>query len=127
MTGLVNRFAFVGALFGTVALAGCGATAPGSFVAGRVEQPVMMAPVTTVDGTMQFDVPPEHRVLFSQRVTQLVDGPIQTAQISNGWRTAASARVTPNDYAACVNATTASGSHTFMVVKSGGGTGGCHP
>ena len=29
----------------------------------------------------------------------------------------------PNDYAACVNATTASGSRTFMIVKSGAATG----
>jgi hypothetical protein len=52
-----------------------------------------------------------------------VQGPITEAKISNGWRTAASASKTPNDYAACVSATTATGTQTFMIVKSGAGTG----
>jgi hypothetical protein len=112
-----------GALAAGAALGACGATSPGSFVASRVVEPTMMAPVTTIDGTQQFDVPAGHRPLFSQRLQQLVGEPIQSAQISNGWRTQASASATPNDYAACVSATTASGTSTFMVVKSGAGTG----
>jgi hypothetical protein len=82
-----------------------------------------MAPTTTAGGIQQFSVPADGRALLTQRLTQLVPGPIVEARISNGWRTAASASATPNDYAACVSATTEGGTQTFMVVKSGVGTG----
>lgn len=112
-------------LLATIALNGCGATAPGSFAASvaGASEPTQMGAVTTVNGVEQFDVPPDGRSILSQRLQQLVGEPIQSAKISNAWRTSASAQATPNDYAACVNATTASGSRTYMIVKSGAGTG----
>lgn len=82
-----------------------------------------MAPITTASGVQQFAVPPDGRALLARRLVQLVPGPIAEARISNGWRTAASANATPNDYAACISATTGGGTQTFMVVKSGEGTG----
>lgn len=104
-------------------LAACG----GGGMAGAppTAQPrvVGMAPVTTAAGIQQFAVPADGRSLYAMRLHQLVPGPLQDAQISNAWRTAASANVTPNDYAACVEATSPAGTQRFMIVKSGGGTG----
>jgi len=82
-----------------------------------------MAPTTTADGTQQFSVPPNGRTALRERLVQLVPGPIHEARLSNAWRTAASASVTPNDYAACVSASTGTGTSTFVIIVSGSGTG----
>lgn len=116
------RFGAAAAGFAALLLGGCGG---GSFGANpSPSQPVAMQPITTAEGIQQFSVPSDGRILLSQRLRQeIVAEPILEARISNAWRTAASASRTPNDYAACVSATTSGGTRTFMIVKSGGGTG----
>lgn len=79
-----------------------------------------MQSVTNADGTSQFAVPANGRVIVRERLVQLVREPIAQARISNAWRTAASAKVTPNDYATCVSATTPSGTKDFVMIVSGG-------
>jgi hypothetical protein len=82
-----------------------------------------MQTVTNADGTEQFSVPPDGRAAVGARLSQVVPEPIEEARISNAWRTAASARVTPNDYATCVSAKTASGTRNFVMIVSNGGIG----
>ncbi|MDQ0474871.1 hypothetical protein [Labrys wisconsinensis] len=109
------------------AAAGCAVLLLGGCGMGRAAldaQPVQsaaMAPVTTAEGIQQFSVPADGRALLGAELRKRVPGPIQDAQISNAWRTAASAQKTPDDYAACVTATTPQGNQTFVMVKSGGG------
>jgi hypothetical protein len=59
--------------------------------------------------------------LISQGVKQLVGEPIQTALISNGWRTSAASQGA-GGYSTCVQATTAKAQHMLVVVQSGNGT-----
>jgi hypothetical protein len=104
-------------------LAGCGATSPGSVAASIAarSEPNAMSAVTTVDGVQQFDVPPGDRASISQGVRQLLGEPIQSAQISNGWRTSAAGQGA-GGYSTCVQATTATSQHMLVVVQSGSGT-----
>ena len=112
---------------GAAALAGCSSGMSGGMFAPQAAGPTAMAPtmapITTAGGVQQFSVPLDGRAALAQRLVILVPGPITQAQVSNGWRTAASASATPNDYAACVSATTPTGVQTFMIVRSGGATG----
>jgi hypothetical protein len=126
-----NRVALGAALAALLMVGGCssggiGTSLGGMFGSSTAPPPApvaSMAPITTASGVQQFSVPADGRALLARRLVQLVPGPIADARISNGWRTAASANATPNDYAACISATTGGGTQTFMVVKSGEGTG----
>lgn len=104
-------------------LPGCG-SAPAPQVA--IVSPVPEQPVTA-GGVQQFPVPPAGRAILRQRLTSLLGneaGAVSDAGVSNAWRTAASAARTPDDYAACVRATTPTGLHTYVLVVSGQTTGG---
>ena len=120
----LRRYGPVIAVPAALALSSCGATAPGSVAASiaAASEPTQMSAVTTVDGTQQFDVPPPDRALISRGLKQAVQEPIQSALISNGWRSAGSGGAAGN-YMACVSATTASAQHMLVVVKPKGGPG----
>lgn len=101
------------------------AVSPGASVAptGPVNAPVTL-PAMTADGTQQFVVPGEGRGILRDTLVLRVQEPIASAQVSNAWRTAAGAQNNPNDYAACVSATSTSGTRYFLIVVSGNRTSG---
>jgi hypothetical protein len=111
------------ALLAALLLGGCvsGGSGVGGLFASKPA--ATMKTVTNADGTEQFSVPPDGRAAVGAKLAQVVTEPIQEARISNAWRTAASARVTPNDYATCVSATTTSGTRSFVMIVSNGGIG----
>jgi len=114
------------ALFAALLLGGCvsGGGSGGGVMSMFSSTPsASMQPVRNADGTEQFSVPSAGREAVRARIAQVVSEPIQDARISNAWRTAASAKVTPDDYATCVSATTPSGTRNFVMIVSGSGIG----
>jgi hypothetical protein len=111
------------ALFAALMLGGCVSGGSGGAGLFSSKPAATMQTVTNADGTEQFSVPSDGRAAVQAKLAQVVTEPIQEARISNAWRTAASARVTPNDYATCVSATTASGTRNFVMIVSNGGIG----
>jgi len=107
---------------GAAMLAGCS----GGMMASAPEpvQPALMAPTVTADGTQQFSVPTEGRAVLRQKLAEYLSGPLEDARVSNGWRTAAGAQQRPEDYAACVSATTGGQTRYFLFVVSGAVTSG---
>jgi hypothetical protein len=83
-----------------------------------------MSPIVTADGTQQFAVPPEGRAVLRQKLAEYIQGQVEEARLSNGWRTAAGAQQKPNDYAACVAAVTGGQTRYFLIVVSGVGVSG---
>lgn len=114
-------FGIGGALGLALLLGGCGSVAiPGS------APPGLQAPASPT-AIQQFPVPPAGRAVLRTRLAALLGseaGSVSDASLSNAWRTTASAEQTPNDYAACVRATTPTGLHTYVLVVSGQTTGG---
>ena len=120
--------------FATLAVAGLGLAACSAYgsrpVAVYTPPPAPVAAETGIpapngDQIQYFRVPADGRGALLARLETLAGGPgaYSDVRISNAWRTAASAQVTPNDYAACVSATTGRGIETWMIVVSGAGTG----
>jgi len=109
-------------------LAACsGGMGGGYFSASTPAAPptqVLMSPVVTADGTQQFAVPPDGRAVLRQKLAEYIQGPVQDARLSNGWRTAAGAQQKPNDYAACVAAVAGGQTRYFLIVVSGAGVSG---
>ena len=111
------------ALLTALVLGGCVSSGGGVSGLFSSRPTATMQTVKRADGTEQFSVPPDGRAAVRARLSQVVTEPIQEARISNGWRTAASAQVTPNDYATCVSATTPSGTKNFIMIVAPGGIG----
>ena len=82
------------ALFTALVLGGCVSGGGGGGVSGIFSSrpTATMQPVKRADGTEQFSVPSAGREAVRAGSSQVVSEPIQEARISNGWRTAASAR-----------------------------------
>jgi hypothetical protein len=124
----LSRFAALAA--SGLVLAGCSSylSRPTPYYATAPAAPVAAAsgiPAPNGDQIQYFRVPSDGRAALMARLETLAGGPgaYSDVRISNAWRTAASAQVTPNDYAACVSATTGRGIETWMIVVSGTGTG----
>lgn len=91
----------------------------------RLPSSALPRPYVTPAGVRQFAVPPAGRAALRERLAALSGnaGPIADARISNAWQTPAGFQQHPNDYAACVSATTGAGTQTYLIVVSNGGTG----
>jgi hypothetical protein len=112
---------------GLIGAGGCSGGVGGGVFSTSVTvppQPVAIAPTVTADGTQQFAVPPAGRAVLRQKLGEYIQGPLEEARVSNAWRTAAAARQKPDDYAACVSATTGGQTRYFLIVVSGATTSG---
>jgi len=98
---------------------------PGTAVAPAVAPPVNVSlPAMTADGTQQFVVPPAGRAVLRDALVLQLREPISSAQVSNGWRTAAGAQQHPDDYAACIQTSSSVGQRFFVIVVAGNKTSG---
>jgi hypothetical protein len=102
------------------------AVVPGTTVAPVTAPPLNVAlPNMTADGTQQFVVPAAGRAVLRDALVLQLREPISSAQVSNGWRTAAAvAQQHPNDYAACLQTDSAAGRRYFLIVVAGNKTSG---